>query len=33
MAKAARELVVGKFSARIIGEQVVQLYDQMTATR
>ena len=29
-AKAARELVVSKLSARIIGEQVVQLYHDMT---
>jgi glycosyltransferase involved in cell wall biosynthesis len=29
--KAARELVVSTLSARIIGEQVVQLYDDMTA--
>ena len=28
-AKAARELVVGKLSARIIGEQIVQLYSNM----
>jgi glycosyltransferase involved in cell wall biosynthesis len=31
--KAARELVVSKLSAKIIGEQVVQLYDDMTAAR
>ena len=29
--KAARELVVSTLSARIIGEQVVRLYDDMTA--
>jgi glycosyltransferase involved in cell wall biosynthesis len=31
--KAARELVVSTLSARIIGEQVVQLYNGMTAVR
>jgi glycosyltransferase involved in cell wall biosynthesis len=31
--KAARELVVSKLSAKIIGEQVVQLYNDMTAAR
>jgi glycosyltransferase involved in cell wall biosynthesis len=31
--KAARELVVSKLSAKIIGEQVVRLYDDMTAAR
>jgi glycosyltransferase involved in cell wall biosynthesis len=31
--KAARELVVSKLSAKIIGDQVVRLYDDMTATR
>ncbi len=31
-ARAARELVVTKLSARIIGEQIVQLYNNMTAT-
>jgi glycosyltransferase involved in cell wall biosynthesis len=31
--KAARELVVGKLSAKTIGEQVVQLYNDMTAAR
>ena len=31
--KAARELVVSKLSAKIIGEQVVRLYDNMTAAR
>jgi glycosyltransferase involved in cell wall biosynthesis len=31
--KAARELVVSKLSAKIIGEQVVQLYTDMTAAR
>jgi glycosyltransferase involved in cell wall biosynthesis len=30
---AARELVVSKLSAKIIGEQVVQLYNDMTAAR
>ncbi len=30
---AARELVVNKLSARIIGEQIVRLYNDMTATR
>jgi glycosyltransferase involved in cell wall biosynthesis len=30
---AARELVVSKLSAKIIGEQVVRLYDNMTAAR
>jgi len=30
---AARELVVSKLSAKIIGEQVVRLYDGMTAAR
>jgi glycosyltransferase involved in cell wall biosynthesis len=30
---AARELVVSKLSAKIIGEQVVRLYDDMTAAR
>ena len=29
-AKAARELVVSKLSARIIGEQIVELYSGMT---
>jgi glycosyltransferase involved in cell wall biosynthesis len=29
-AKAARELVVGKLSAKIIGEQIVELYNHMT---
>ena len=32
-AKAARELVVSKLSAKIIGEQIVQLYNDMTAAR
>ena len=32
-AKAARELVVSKLSANIIGEQIVRLYDQMTKPR
>ena len=32
-ARAARELVVTKLSARMIGEQIVQLYNQMTAAR
>jgi glycosyltransferase involved in cell wall biosynthesis len=31
--KAARELVVSKLSAKIIGEQVVRLYNDMTAVR
>jgi glycosyltransferase involved in cell wall biosynthesis len=31
--KAARELVVSKLSAKIIGEQIVRLYDDMTAAR
>src|ERR1700733_10880810 len=31
--KAARELVVGTLSAKIIGEQIVQLYNDMTAAR
>jgi glycosyltransferase involved in cell wall biosynthesis len=31
--KAARELVVSKLSAKIIGEQVVRLYDDVTAAR
>jgi glycosyltransferase involved in cell wall biosynthesis len=31
--KAARELVVSKLSAKIIGDQVVRLYDDMTAAR
>jgi glycosyltransferase involved in cell wall biosynthesis len=31
--KAARELVVTKLSTRIIGDQVVQLYNDMTAAR
>ena len=31
--KAARELVVTKLSARIIGENVVQLYNDMTPAR
>jgi glycosyltransferase involved in cell wall biosynthesis len=31
--EAARELVVSKLSAKIIGEQVVRLYDDMTAAR
>jgi glycosyltransferase involved in cell wall biosynthesis len=30
---AARELVVSKLSAKIIGEQIVQLYGDMTAVR
>ena len=30
-AKAARELVVSKLSAKIIGEEIVQLYNDMTA--
>jgi hypothetical protein len=29
--KAARELVVSKLSAKLIGERVVQLYNDMTA--
>jgi glycosyltransferase involved in cell wall biosynthesis len=32
-AKAARELVITKLSAKIIGEQVVQLYNDMTTAR
>jgi glycosyltransferase involved in cell wall biosynthesis len=32
-ASAARELVVTKLSARIIGEQIVELYNQMIAAR
>jgi len=32
-AKAARELVVGKLSARIIGEAIVRLYDDTTAAQ
>jgi glycosyltransferase involved in cell wall biosynthesis len=32
-ARAARELVVSKLSARIIGEQIVKLYNEMTAAR
>jgi glycosyltransferase involved in cell wall biosynthesis len=32
-AKAARELVVSKLSARMIGEQIVRLYDDMTDGR
>jgi glycosyltransferase involved in cell wall biosynthesis len=31
--RAARELVISKLSAKIIGEQVVQLYNDMTAAR
>ncbi len=31
--QAARELVVSTLSARIIGEQVVQLYNGMTTVR
>jgi glycosyltransferase involved in cell wall biosynthesis len=31
--KAARELVVTKLSAKIIGEKVVRLYDDMIAVR
>ena len=32
-ARAARELVVSKLSARIIGEQIIKLYNEMTAAR
>jgi glycosyltransferase involved in cell wall biosynthesis len=32
-ARAARDLVVTKLSARIIGEQIVRLYNEMTAPR
>ena len=32
-ARAARELVVSKLSARIVGEQIVKLYNEMTAAR
>jgi hypothetical protein len=31
--KAARELVVSKLSVKIIGEQIVRLYGDMTAVR
>jgi glycosyltransferase involved in cell wall biosynthesis len=31
--KAARELVVSKLSAKIVGEQIVQLYDGLVAAR